>query len=214
MAAQINPLESLVHVTGVGKIKAVPDGAIIKVRVESQGNEALAVKTENDRAMGVVITFLRTQEIDDKDVQTQYINLNKNYDYNKKIHTYIAYQTLTIKLSDITKYEHVMSGLLNAGINRIDGVQFTASTLQELKAKARVDAIHNAKEKAASYAQALGQSIGKAVYIRESESDNPQPPMYKSRMLSTPMNNGDGGETIAPGELTYISRVSVSFELH
>ncbi len=206
-------LESLVNVTGEGKVKAVPDGVAIKVRVESQGNEARAVKAENDQTIDAVIKFLRSQGIDSKNVQTEYINLNKNYDYNKKVYNYVANQTLTVTLKDLSKYEGVMAGLLNSGINRIDGVQFTASNMEALRSEARIKAITNAKEKASAYAKALGQSIGYAVQISESGSSNPQPPMYKARMMSMEMDSSGGGETIAPGELTFTARVSVSFRL-
>lgn len=214
MNAQNSKIEPLVNVSGVGKIKAIPDGVDIRVRVESEGSEARAVKAENDQAIDAVIKFLRSQGIDSKDVQTEYINLSKNYDYNKKIYNFKANQTLTVKLKDISKYEGVMTGLLNSGINRIDGVQFTASNMEALKAEARVKAILNAKEKAMAYAGALGQSIGKAVQISETGSVNPQPPMYKARMMSVEADSMGGGETIAPGELTFTSRVSVSFELN
>jgi len=206
-------LESLVNVTGEGKVKAVPDGVDIKVRVESQGQEARAVKAENDQTIDGVIKFLRSQGIDSKNVQTEYINLNKNYDYNRKIYNYIANQTLTVKLKDLTKYEGVMAGLLNSGINRIDGVQFTASNMEALRSAARIKAIINAKEKAEAYSKALGQSIGYAVQISESGASNPQPPAYKTRMMSVEMDSSGGGETIAPGELTFTARVSVSFRL-
>lgn len=213
MTAQNTTIESLVNVTGVGKIKATPDGVDIKVRAESQGQEARSVKAENDQTIDAVIKFLRSQGIASKQVQTEYINLTKNYDYNKKIYNFVANQTLTVKLKDLTKYEAVMAGLLNSGINRIDGVQFTASNMETLRSEARIKAIVNAKEKAEAYAGALGQSIGKAIQISETGSSNPQPPMYKARMMSIEMDSGGGGETIAPGELTFTARVSVSFRL-
>ncbi|MFT5863236.1 MAG: hypothetical protein ACI828_001893, partial [Flavobacteriales bacterium] len=49
--AQTQQMEPLVHVTGEGKISVVPDYVDIKVRVESQGKEAGAVKAENDTAI-------------------------------------------------------------------------------------------------------------------------------------------------------------------
>jgi len=213
MNAQNSTLEPLVNVSGEGKTKAIPDGVDIRVRVESKGREAQTVKAENDRVINDVIKFLRTQGIDGKYVQTERINLNKNYDYNAKVYSYVANQTLTIKLKDINSYEGVMTGLLSSGINRIEGVQFTASTMDALRSEARVKAITNAKAKAEAYAKALGQSIGHAVQITESGSVNPQPPLYKAaRALSIESDSG-GGETIAPGELTYTARVSVSFRL-
>lgn len=213
LTAQVQKMEPLVSVTGEGIIKVEPDGVDIKVRVESQGKEAQQVKQENDQSIDRVIKFLRTQGIDSKHVQTEYINLNKNYDYNTKTYSYSANQTLTIKLKDLKKYEGIMAGLLNSGINRIDGVQFTSSEMEDLKSQARVKAIMDAKEKATAYAGALGQSIGKAVHIAEQGSSAPQPPMYKARMMSMEMDNSGGGETIAPGELTITTKIAVSFEL-
>jgi len=213
MTSQTEALEPLVNVSGEGKTKAIPDGVDIRARVESKGKEAQAVKAENDRVINDVIKFLRTQGVEGKYVQTERINLNKNYDYNKKAYDYVANQTLTIKLKDINTYEGVMTGLLSSGINRIEGLQFTASTMDVLRSEARVKAITNAKQKAEAYANALGQSIGHAVQITESGSVNPQPPMYKARAMTIESSSNGGGETIAPGELTYTARVSVSFRL-
>lgn len=212
LTAQQSKMEPLVNVTGEGKVKVAPDGADIRVRVESQGKEAQSVKAENDQAIDKVIKFLRSAGIEGKQVQTEYVNLNKNYDYNTKTYSYTANQTLTVKLKNLNRYESIMTGLLSSGINRIDGVQFTALNMEKLEAEARIKAIQDAKEKATAYAGALGQSIGKAVQISEQGSSAPQPPMYKARMMSADMESG-GGETIAPGELTISSRIQVSFEL-
>lgn len=210
--AQTQQMEPLVHVNGEGKLSVVPDCVDIKVRVESQGKEAGAVKSENDAAIDKVINFLRSIGIEDKHIRTEYINLNKNYDYNTKTYSYNANQSLTIVLKDLKKYEAVMSGLLSSGINRIDGVVFGSSEMEKLKAETRIKAILNAKEKATAYAEALGQSIGKAVVISESGGSSPQPPMYKARMMSMEASS-DSGETIAPGELSIRSQVQVSFQL-
>lgn len=209
---QTQLMEPLVHVNGEGKLSVVPDCVDIKVRVESQGKEAAAVKAENDVAIDKVINFLRSAGIKDKNIRTEYINLNKNYDYNTKTYSYNANQSLTVVLKDLGTYEMVMSGLLSSGINRIDGVVFGSSEMEKLKAEARIKAVLNAKEKATAYAEALGQSIGKAVVISESGGSAPQPPMYKARMMSMEAAS-DGGETIAPGELSIRSQVQVSFQL-
>lgn len=213
LTAQTDTMEPLVNVTGEGIVKVIPDGVVIKVRVETQGKEAQQVKAENDQSIDKVIKFLRSQGIDNKYVQTEYINLNKNYDYNSKMYNYNANQTLTIQLKELKMYEGVMTGLLNSGINRIDNVQFTSSKMDALKADARIAAIKDAKEKATAYAEALGQTIGKAVQISEQGTSSPQPPMYKARMMSMEMDNS-GGETIAPGELIITTKIAVSFKLN
>jgi hypothetical protein len=116
--AQTQQMEPLVHVSGEGKLSVVPDCVDIKVRVESQGKEAAAVKAENDTAIDKVINFLRSAGIKDKNIRTEYINLNKNYDYNTKTYSYNANQSLTIVLKDLGKYESVMSGLLSLSVHK------------------------------------------------------------------------------------------------
>lgn len=212
ISAQNNDLQPLVNVTGEGKVNVSPDGADIRVRVETQGKDANSVKTENDQSIDKVIKFLRGEGIENKHVKTEYINLSKNYDYNTKTYNYNANQTLTIQLKDLTVYERMMTGLLNSGINRIDGVTFTSSKMDALQAEARVKAIKNAKNKALAYAGALNQTIGKAVQISEQGSATPPQPIYKMRMSAMEADSS-GGETIAPGEIEIIVRISVSFIL-
>jgi len=211
LTAQTNTIEPLVNVSGKGIVKVIPDQVEIKVRVESEGNNAVTVKNENDTSINTVIKFLRSHGLKDEDVQTEYINLNKNYDYNKKTYSYKANQSLTIRLRDIKQYETIISGLLNSGINRIDGVQFKSSKASSLRDEARVLAILDAKKRAETYAIAIGQSIGKAVQISEATASRPQPQLRKS---SFALESADaGGETIAPGELSIMVRISASFEL-
>jgi len=211
LTAQTQNTEPLVNVTGKGVVKVTPDQVDIKVRVESEGKDAVAVKRENDASINAVIKFLRSQGLKAEDVQTEYINLNKNYDYNSKTYSYKANQSLTVHLKDISQYEGILSGLLNSGINRIDGMQFKSSQATALRQEARVLAILDAKNRAETYATALGQSIGKAVQISEASANPPQP---QFRSANFAMESSDaGGESIAPGELSITVMISASFEL-
>lgn len=212
LTAQTQTTEPLVHVIGKGVVKVTPDQVDIKVRVESEGSNAVAVKSENDASINTVINFLRSQGLKDEDVKTEYINLNKNYDYNKKTYSYKANQSLTVHLKDIKQYEAIISGLLNSGINRIDGVQFKSSQASTLQEEARVKAILDAKKRAETYASAIGQSIGKAVQISEATASVPQP-QYRSANFALEASSGPSGETIAPGELSIVVRITASFEL-
>ena len=203
-----------VDVTGEGKIKVSPDQALIKVRVEHQGKEASTVKAQNDEVIDAVIRFLRDEGIADTDVQTEYINLNKNYNYNSKTYNYQANQALSIHLNDLSKYEQIMSGLISSGINRIDGIQFKSSKMSSLQDEARVKAMENARHRATTYAQAIGQSIGKAISISEQGESYPQPKLLAGRAMAMEAASDALGETIAPGELTISMQVSVRFLLN
>ena len=124
---------SLVNVTGKGTVTVAPDRVLIKARIEHTGKSAAEVKTQNDKIVSEVIRYLKSQDIPSKNIQTDYINLNKDYNYNTKETFYSANQAISILLEDIGRYEKVMSGLMQSGLNRIDGIQFKTSRKEALE---------------------------------------------------------------------------------
>ncbi len=110
MHAQTEAFPSRVDVTGTGVVKITPDQVLISLRVENTGQEAAAVKKQNDQVVADVLRFLKESDIPDTDVQTEYIRLNKNYNYNSKTYNYQANQAINVLLKDLSKYEAVMNG--------------------------------------------------------------------------------------------------------
>lgn len=204
---------STVSVTGEGIVKVVPDQVSVKIRIENTGKSAIDVKQENDRVIDGVLKFCKQLKIDKKEVNTTRVNLNKNYDYQKKMYNYVANQSLTIRLKDLNKYEELIQGLLDVGINRIDGVEFKSSKIDEYRAEARIKAVKNAKEKAVLYAGVLDQEIGMAITISENpvSSYNPRPQMMEFKSASVEFDGAS--ETLAVGEMQVKAIVSIVFEL-
>src|SRR5690554_4883712 len=87
-----------ISVSGEGIVKVIPDQVFIKVRVENQGKSAQEVKQLNDKAIDQVLKYAKSMDIDKKDINTEYINLNKNYDYQTKEYHYVANQSISILL--------------------------------------------------------------------------------------------------------------------
>jgi len=209
-----NNFQSTVDVTGKGVVKVIPNEVTINVQVENKGENPKLLKKENDRIVNDVLVFIKSLKIKESDTKTQYIRLNKNYDYQNKTYHYVANQSISIKLKDLSKYEPLMNGLLESGINKIDGIFFSVSNKEELLSKARIKAIQNAKEKAVEYAEVLGQSIGKAISI--SEFSNNRVPNPVNRNVLTAMSSDSmttNNKTISIGEIEIQSNINVSFIL-
>lgn len=206
--AQKNP-EPKVTVMGTGTVNVVPDRVVINSRIEHTGSSATEVKEQNDQVVNDVIKYLKSQGIEAKDIQTEYIRLNKEFDYNSKETFYSANEAISILLRDLSKYETVMSGLLQSGLNRIDGIEFKSSKKEELQAEARKKAVLNAKSKAKEFAEALGQQVGQALIIDEVQTDHYQP-IHRMEMKA---DSSAEQETIAPGEMEVTVKVNVSFFL-
>ena len=202
-----------INVSGEGKVKVAPDQASISISIETKGSKADDVKQQNDKKMDAILKFIKNSNIAKEDYQTQRVSLNPNYDYEKKKYSYIAIQTLLILLKDLSKYDVLMEGLVDQGINRIDNVEFKSSKMKELQSDARKLAVKDAKAKAEDFVSVLGQKVGKALLISDnSQSYVSQPRMYamKSSMV---MDESIPKETLAIGEIEIMANVSVSFIL-
>lgn len=208
-AQQLTP-QPTVDVSGEGIVRVTPDEVTINIRVENTGENTKNLKEQNDATVSQVLKFLKKMNVADKDVRTEYMNLTKNYDYNSKTYTFAANQSLSIKLRDLSKYEQVIDGLLDTGINRIDGVVFSSSNREALESQARKKAVANAKMKAEEYASVLNQTVGKALSISEFRDSNGPQPLYRAMAMDS--SSGEG-QTIAPGEMEIRTTVNISFLL-
>ncbi len=212
--AQEHKQVPMINVSGEGKVKVAPDQALISISIETKGTKAEEVKRENDKKMDGILKFIKKSNIAAEDFQTQRISLNPNYDYEKKKYNYIATQSVQILLKDLSKYDALMEGLVNEGINRIDNVEFKSSKMIQLQSDARKLAIKDAKAKAEDFVSVLGQKVGKAIVISDnSQSYIPQPRMYAMKSMSMDKAESAPRETLAIGEMEIIANVSVSFVL-
>ena len=212
--AQEHKQVPMINVSGEGKVKVAPDQALISISIETKGTKAEEVKRENDKKMDAILKFIKKSNIAPEDFQTQRISLNPNYDYEKKKYNYIATQSVQILLKDLSKYDTLMEGLVNEGINRIDNVEFKSSKMLQLQSDARKLAIKEAKAKAEDFVSVLGQKVGKAIVISDnSQSYIPQPRMYAMKSMSMDKAESAPRETLAIGEIEIIANVSVSFVL-
>lgn len=204
-----------ISVSGEGKIKVTPDEALITVAVENTGKESVEVKKKNDEIVDRVLKLIKQRGIPSTDYQTQRVNLYKNFDYNTNKYNYLANQTISIHLKDLSKYDKLMMDLVDSGINSIQGVEFKSSKIKEYESQVRKKAMVDAKLKAEDYVSVLaGQKVGKAIVISDNSFTNYPRPVY-AEMKAMAMGDGSAipKETIAIGEIEIISMVSVSFLL-
>lgn len=202
-----------INVSGEGKIKVVPDQAMLTVTVETKGNNAKEVKKINDEQMESVLKLLKKMNLPATDYKTQRVSLNPQYDYEKKKNTYNAQQTIEILLKDLSKYDELMGGIVENGINRIDNVVFQSSKLSQYQSEARKVAMKEAKLKAEDYVTVLGQKVGKALTITDNtQTYYPQPVFATMRKMEMD-DSAAPRETLATGEITITANVSVNFIL-
>ena len=210
--AQEPKLVPQISVSGEGKIKAIPDQVFISIAVETKGTNATDIKKQNDTTIEKVLQFITKFKVPKSDVQTKSVSLNPQYDYEKKKRNYNATQTIEILLKNISQYDALMEGLVDAGINRINLVEFKTSKLTEYQSEARKLAMKEAKSKAEDYVSVLGQKVGKAITITDNTQNYYPQPMYAMKTMA--MDQAESPrETLAIGEINISATVNVSFLL-
>lgn len=203
-----------ISVTGEGKIKVTPDQAVIMVGFQNSGKDAKEVKNLNDEVVDRVIKFLKKTGIPATDYKTNNVSLYKSYDYEKKKSVFQANQSLSITLKDLSKYNELMLGLNDAGVNSINGVEFKSSKIEDYEREARKKAILDAKQKANDYVSVLGQKVGKALLITDNSQVYVPQPMFKGAYAMAAATDAEmQRETLAVGEIEVNTNVSVTFAL-
>lgn len=202
-----------INVSGEGKVKVIPDQATIAVTVETKGNNVKDVKKQNDEKIDAVLKFIKKMNVAPADYKTQRVSLNPQYDYEKKKHNYNATQTIEILLRDLSKYDELMEGLVDQGINRIDAVTFQSSKLAQYQSEARKLAMKDAKLKAEDYVSVLGQKVGRALTISDNSQTYYPQPMYAAMKTMEMSDDSAPKQTMAVGEINITANVMVSFIL-
>ena len=203
----------MITVNGEGKVLVTPDQVSISVSVKTKGSKAVDVKKEHDTKVDAVLKYIKKMGILKEDFQTTRVSLNDQYDYDKKKHNYVADQTIQILVKDLSKYDTLMEGLVDSGINNISNIEFQSSQLEKHKSEARKLAVLNAKAKAQDYVSALGQKMGIAMAIVDNSQDYVPRPRYEMMAMKMADAAMGGNDTLAAGEIEINANVTVSFLL-
>ena len=216
VTAQAQELKQIpqISISGEGKILVAPDIVIIQLGIQNSGKDPKEVKQLNDVTIDKVFAYIKKFGIPVTDYQTTQMSLYKNYDYEKKKHSYQANQTISVTLKDISKYNAFMMDVMETGINVINGVSFKSSKMELFESEARKKAILNAKKKAEDYVSVLpGQKVGKAISISDNSQINYPQPVFMAKGFMADTEAIQPRETLAVGEIEIVSNVSVSFVL-
>lgn len=205
-----------ITVTGNAEVKAVPDEVIIDFAIDSWDEDLSDAKADNDRRLKKSLSIIRDYNIPDKDIKTGYLRIEQTPPDSRKDRErgYNIYRQIEIRLADLSKFEDIISALLGAGVNELEGTYFRTTEVREYKDQARILAVRAAREKASAFAGELGQQIGKALEITEgrgrmSMGSYPGP----FNVTSSDSNDPVSEEAFSSGQISITAVVSVVFEL-
>jgi uncharacterized protein len=205
-----------IEVIGEGEISVVPNEVVVNLGVETTDMVLEKAKQENDRRVQQIIRTLRDAGIAERDIQTQNINIEPQYDYRAEGRQFLGFmvrRNITATVKDVTRLDDVTSKTVSAGITSIFNYEYRTSDEKKFMQDARVKAVASAKEKAEALAKELGLKVVKAYSVIEDNYGRPSYPMYRGRGGETMATTTTDVATFALGEIIVRSGVRVIFEV-
>ncbi len=183
--------------TGKGQISVVPDVALIRLGVQTTGENLEEVQAENALLSQEVLEALREMGI--TDIRTIQYNIEKLYAYENDRRVdkgYSVRNILQIKLSDISQAGAVIDAAVSSRANVVEFITFEVSNQDSYYQEALNIAVDNAIDKALSIAENLGVPVN-PIPIQITENSSVAIPfstsfdMRERAIASTPIEPGN-----------------------
>ena len=195
---------------GEGKVLAKPDVAKLSFSILTQAATSKAAQDSNSTKSNEVTSFLKKQGVEDKDIKTTNYNIYPQQTYGinggtPRITGYQVSQNFFITIRNLEQANKILEGVVAAGANQVDQLQFSIDKPEQLQAEAREKAIQDAKAKAKVLESQIGIDLGKIVNFQENISGMP---MYYDKMVS--LDGRGGGSVPMPSLPTGENEISIA----
>jgi uncharacterized protein len=94
-------------------------------------------------------------------------DLNSFYVYQKKLKDTLASKDYQLKIKDLAKIEKLQEIADKLNVSRLDLIESTHSELAAFRKETKMEAVKAAKAKAEYMLGAIGEKVGKVVYVQE-----------------------------------------------
>jgi len=206
-----------ISVNAEGRVSAVPDIALLEVGVEVQKENLQEAQQQAAQSMSSVMSVIKNQGIDDKDIQTTQYSIYpvRNWDEKRNEEYMVGYRVTNIvqvKIRELEDAGSVIDAVAAAAGDdvRIRNIAFSIDDPTPYYKEARKKAVEYAMLKASQIAETADVELGKPIYISESTQ-------YYQPMVSNYAKGMDVMSEASPSVPTSISsgelEVSVNIQM-
>jgi hypothetical protein len=181
-----SPIMTSISVNGKGEAISIPDIATFSFSVTENAKTVQEAQTKATEKTNNALKSIKAAGVDEKDLKTLSYSINPHYEYNqivcvaypcpqgKSVLTgYDVSQTVQVKIRDLSKAGELFDSIGSAGIQNVDSLSFAIDDLESVKAKARTEAITDAKAKAEILAKQLGVKLVRITSFYDSSYEQP-----------------------------------------
>ena len=212
---------TVLRIKAEGGVEVTPDVMSVEIAVVTTGATAAAALDQNNLLAGRIIQAVKVSNIPVASMRTSNLDVDATIandedagddDRNSlqpppRVTGFVASNTLTIELMQVSSAGRLISLMFEAGANEIRGPIFSLRNDRPAQRQAERLAIQAAQTEAQNYAEALGMKIVRPLRVSDGDfryGDDNVIVVTGSRIRPTP---------IEPGKITYTATVSVEYLL-
>lgn len=208
-------------VTGSATVQLEPDMAVISLGVTATEDDVLTAQRAVNTTTAAIVEAMTGEAlaIAPEDIATTeyYINERYDYDYEKNDSVMIGYEataTLSICVRDLNRAGEVIDAAMEAGANRLYGVEFMSSDQTAARDQALAKAVQDGMRKAQVIADAAGVVLPKlpAEIAEESASVSTASNQMFVYAEATAVDADDSTQ-LQSGMLSVTARVTLTYEI-
>ena len=164
-------VERILTVEADAIVRIPPDRVVINAGARTKGKSLSEIRQKNSIIIGNAIEMAKLYGVSTRNISTDHVRIDPKFDGDtERVEWYYVDQSVMIILEDISRYEELLSRLIDVGINEFHSVEFKAAELKKYRNNARVAAIAAAVEKANFLAKVAELKLGKIVNLSERTS--------------------------------------------
>ena len=158
-------------VNATGSVARAPDRAVVRLAVETTAKTAQEATRENAAKMAAILGRLNKAGIPKQQVRTVSYDLSPRYDHSDRRKPdpepigYMAHNMVEVVVDDFDKTGGVIDQAIQAGANRVAGVQFQVKDAEGAYLEALKMAVSAARTRAQVVAEAVGCDLGPPLEI-------------------------------------------------
>lgn len=192
-AAQVQEaFPSYIQVNGRAEREIAPDEFYLQIVINERDSKGKVSVESQQRDMIAALKRLGVN------VEKQLKVANLSSEFFKK-NTSVATAKYQLQLGSSAEVGKVWQALDGLGISNVSILKVSHSQFERYKSEVRVEAMRNAKQNAATLAEAIGQTIGKCFYVYDSNNDV-MPVFYNNMAVMRSAKAFDAAEAAAEEE--------------
>jgi len=211
-----------ITVSGSGQVHVDPDLAVVRLGVLAQNEDASAAQQEANRVARGILDGVEALGVPAEAVQTSRLVLSPVYDQPRpqdqsrqpRISAYRASNVVSVRLTDLTRVGPVIDAAIKAGANQVEGVNFQLEDDTSARQEALTEAVHEARGKAATIAEALGVSLGPVLEANEGGVSIDVPRFSGGPRMMAMDARASEPTPVSAGEITVSAQVTLRYRIN